>query len=221
VTENDRRPAREWPIPPMDHEPGLKGTAFTWPMGVLILQRIADGDTIKQITADPRMPAYCTVFRWMKVVPEFGDYVRHIRALMAINRIRVRDAARARKGTRRRGGRPSTYSEAMAEWLLEELRQGASLSDVVAHPGAPSFKAIYRWLRNRPDFRAAYIEACDYRAGWLNFLAELAHEDVRTLGIAGVEARIAALQGRIGRLTPRTYRRLKQTPGVIHRRQER
>ena len=34
---------------------------------------------MKAITADPRMPAYCTVFQWVKVVPEFGDAYRQVR----------------------------------------------------------------------------------------------------------------------------------------------
>src|SRR6478609_3017726 len=69
---------RDWPIPPMDKEAGWKETAFTWPMGQLILARIWAGETMTAITADPRMPAYCTVFRWMQVVPEFGEAVAQV-----------------------------------------------------------------------------------------------------------------------------------------------
>ena len=31
------------------------------------------------ITADARMPAVCTVYRWMQVVPAFGDAVRMLK----------------------------------------------------------------------------------------------------------------------------------------------
>ena len=68
-----------WLIPAMDQESGHKDTAFTWAMGNLILQRMGDRETMKAITADPRMPAYCTVFQWVKVVPEFGDAYRGAR----------------------------------------------------------------------------------------------------------------------------------------------
>src|SRR6185437_1403704 len=73
MTSDRPLPARDWPIPPMDKEPGDKLSAFTWAMGRLILQRIADGETIKAITAHPKMPAYCTVYRWIHVHEEFGD----------------------------------------------------------------------------------------------------------------------------------------------------
>src|SRR5882724_140626 len=76
-------PAKDWPIPPMDHEAGDKPSAFTWAMGRLILQRMGDRETMKAITADPAMPAYCTVFQWVKVVPEFGDAYRRVRAMLA------------------------------------------------------------------------------------------------------------------------------------------
>src|SRR5258705_9251638 len=75
-------PAKDWPIPPMDHAPGDKPSAFSWAMGHLILQRMGDRETMKAITAGSGMPAYCTVFRWVKMVPEFGDAYREVRATL-------------------------------------------------------------------------------------------------------------------------------------------
>ena len=151
---DDLRPAREWPIPPMDHGAGDKDTAFTWAMGELILQRIADGDTVKAITADARMPAYCTVFRWMQVVPEFGDAVAQVRAELARLRRAARDAAadarlQAEIDARRRGekvrwwvsGRATTWTPERWEAVLAAIEDGASLSEVVRTSGMPSFKA--------------------------------------------------------------------------------
>lgn len=200
------RPAREWPIPPMDKAPGDKPSAFTWEMGHLILERIAEGDTMRAITADPRMPAYCTVFRWMQVVPPFGREVRKVRARLARARRAARDRARASKAPARRGGRRSTYSEAVAEALLERIEDGASVSEVVREPGMPSFKALYAWLRARPDFRDAFIEAC--RRRHVGFVVEIdtAIDDVVLTGKAAAGARIRALEGRAGRLTPKLYR---------------
>ena len=76
-------PPRDWPNPPMDHGSGDKDTAFAWAMGDLILRRMGYRETMKTITADPRMPAYCTVFRWVKVVPEFGEAYRRLRVAQA------------------------------------------------------------------------------------------------------------------------------------------
>lgn len=206
MDEPEPPPAREWPIPPMDHEAGDKATAFTWAMGNLILKRISEGETMKAITADARMPAYCTVFRWMQVVPPFGDQVRGLRAMMAASRLEERDAWAVVRGPKRRSGRRSTYRPETGARICDEIKKGASLSDIVARPGAPSFKAIYRWLRDQLEFRAAFVAACEWRAGWLAFQADMVIEGATPDTFAQAQAEHAWLMGRIGRLTPRTYR---------------
>jgi len=202
------RPAREWPIPPMDKEAGWKDTAFTWAMGHLILQRIADGDTMKAITADARMPAYCTVFRWMQVVPEFGAAVAEVRQALIAARLAERDAhRRARKaGRRRRGGQRPSVPAAALERLLARVRDGASVSAALAELGAPSSKALYARVRGCPGFRAAFVDCCEWRNGWLGFQAELVVDEVWTIGIPAANAKIRALEARRGRLTPKLYR---------------
>lgn len=212
---------RDLPIPEMDKAPGHKDTAFTWAMGQLILARIARGETMKAITADPRMPAYCTVYRWMQVVPEFGDAVADIRAVRALARQSDRDGERrarktlkamerAERGTRRPRG-PSTRGSCSAEalaTLLARVRAGTPVSEAVAAPGAPSSKALYWRLRTCPGFRAAFVDACDERGAWLGFQAEMVVEEVweRRRGVTGTRAKIAQLAGRRGRLTPKLYR---------------
>lgn len=200
-------PAREWPIPPMDHRSGRRESAFTWAMGELILRRIADGETMKAITDDPRMPAYCTVFRWMKVVPEFGAAVAQLRALMARMKLAERDARRAMRGPRRRpGGRRSQWTPDIAAAICWAIEDGASLTEVAATPGMPRSQTIHRWLRRHPEFRAAFVEACAVRDGLLRLLAEEAVYDVFAVGIPEANRRIRALEGRAGRMTPKIYR---------------
>jgi hypothetical protein len=206
---NEPHPAPDLPIPPMDHGSGWKDTAFTWAMGELILTRIGAGETVKAITADPRMPAYCTVFRWMQVVPAFGEAVAQVRAQLAANRLAERDALRRLRGRRRRGGRrPMVPAQALGQ-LLSDLRNGASVSEAVRRPGAPSFKALYTRVRGCPGFRAAFIDACDWRDGWLAFNAEhLVPDKVWLMGIQATNAEIRSLLARKGRLTPKLYRKM-------------
>ena len=213
-------PPADRDIPPMDHEPGHKESAFTWAMGKLILDRVAARETMKAITADPRMPAYCTVFRWVKVHPQFGDAYRALRAAIAAvareeakalraARARVRDATRIAAGKPVRhwvSGAKSTYSPEIAEAICQAIRGGASLSEIAATPGMPSSKAIYGWIKRRPEFEAAVIEACDWRAGWLEFQIELVVEKTTPFTLARAKTQVAALEGRIGRLTPKLYR---------------
>jgi hypothetical protein len=213
-------PAKDWPIPPMDHESGYKPSAFSWAMGRLILQRMGDRETIKAITADPAMPAYCTVYQWVKRVPAFADAYRLVRGRLAEVKQqeaaarraalkRGRDAARVAAGKRVRtwvSGRKSSYSEDAAFAVCWEIEEGAPLSAVVAMPDMPSSKVVYTWIRQRPAFRAMYVEACRRRMMGLEL--QIDHTIDAAVGgdLARANAEIAYLEGRIGRLTPKIYR---------------
>ena len=207
------RPAREWPIPPMDKGSGDKDTAFTWAMGNLILQRIADGDTMKQITADPRMPAYCTVFRWMHVVPQFGEAVEQVRRLLADSRKSYADAARRVRGRRRRGGQRERVSADALDAALGDIRDGASTGEAVAASGgAVSAKTLYSRVRKCPGFRLAFEDACWERDFWLAMERERVIDRVAATGIPAANAALRALDARRGRLRPKLYRRADRAP---------
>jgi hypothetical protein len=138
----------------MDKEPGDKLSAFTWAMGNLILMRIAWGESVRAITSDPRMPAYCTVFRWMQAAPEFGRAVRDLRRLMEEGRRSHADAVRLARARRWKGGGQRERTPAPAlDRALAEIRRGASVSEALSRPGAPSAKAFYARVRKRPAFR--------------------------------------------------------------------
>lgn len=215
MRDDDALPAREWPIPPMDHAAGYKGTAFTWAMGRLILSRIAEGETVKAITADARMPAHCTVFQWMRVVPEFGAAVRRARVLLAASRLAYREAerqalleTRAKRGGRRRRG-PSTKGPCSAEALdrlLTELRDGASLNVATARPGAPSFRVIYARVRTCPGFRTAFLDACEWRRLDLELKRHRVIDEVAAMGFRATDAELGRLRALQGRQTPKLYR---------------
>lgn len=196
-------PARDWPIPTMDKEPGDKPSAFTWAMGHLILQRMADRETMKAITADPRMPAYATVFRWVQVIPEFGDAYREVRAMLA--RVRREERDQLQK-PRRKSGRRTTYTRERGQAVCQAIWTGASVWEIVRRPGMPSSKAIYRWLRHEQEFRMAFIEACAVRREVLQEqIVDVANRS-SPVTFAVARAEVRRLEGRIGRLTPRLYR---------------
>lgn len=211
-------PARERTPPPMDHEAGGKLSAFSWEMGGLILARIEAGETVKQVCADPRMPSYATFYRWTRVEPEFGAALREVRVRVAWWRQRSAEeqarwapywAAHRRRlaGKPPRGwvsGRRSTFRACVAMQVIWRIEEGASLSEVVRTPGMPSFKAVYRWMRRFPWFRAQYMEACYWRE----------HADSQRAWDAAIDAlngdprggrRCDAIRGRIGRVRPKRY----------------
>ena len=59
-------------LPKMDHRSGALGSQYDPEFGREICARLRDGQTIRQIVADPDMPSYATVFRWRKMHPEFA-----------------------------------------------------------------------------------------------------------------------------------------------------
>ena len=206
-------------IPPMDHAPGWKASAFTWEMGEFILKRIEDGETIAEITADRRMPAYCTVFQWVKMHPQFGARYRAIRARQSeqyVSRVANRVAAKAfwpahiakvegRRWWRR--GKPSSYTRAMGKAICARLRKGETMMSINADAAMPSARVVYRWMRTEAEFRDMAVEARRWWLGWLAFDADNV-ADLATVGepLGAIKRKVARIEARIGRLSAKHYR---------------
>ena len=56
-------------------------------------------------------------------------------------------------------GRPSTYSDQLANTICEKIALGQSLRSVCREPGFPAKYTILRWLHLHEDFRAHYARA--------------------------------------------------------------
>lgn len=60
-----------------------------------------------------------------------------------------------------RNGRPTRYTNALADRICSELRQGKSLKLICDDPSMPGTTTVYRWLSlpSRQDFRDRYARA--------------------------------------------------------------
>ena len=56
-------------------------------------------------------------------------------------------------------GRPSDYTEELAEAICLRLAEGESLRSVCSDDGMPSKQAVLRWLNRHEKFRAQYVRA--------------------------------------------------------------
>ncbi|ELQ6121953.1 DNA packaging protein [Cronobacter sakazakii] len=56
-------------------------------------------------------------------------------------------------------GRPSDYTEELAEIICLRLAEGESLRSVCRDEGMPSKQAVLRWLARNGSFRAQYVRA--------------------------------------------------------------
>lgn len=61
-------------------------------------------------------------------------------------------------------GRPSEYSQDLADSLIEWMSNGKSLRSWCDQPGAPAASTIFRWLGDHPDFAHAYARAREAQA---------------------------------------------------------
>lgn len=64
-------------------------------------------------------------------------------------------------------GRPSSYSEKVAEAICELMANGESLREICERPGMPSRESVRRWLNANEAFRAHYARARELQADYL------------------------------------------------------
>ncbi len=208
-------PARERAVPAMDHRAGHRDTQFEPRFGRVICARLHEGETIRQIVADPRMPSYATLFHWLKIDPEFAWNYGRVRDDLARRRIAAALARRAavapaRALARQAAGKPprdwvsgrkSGYAHGRAVMFCDAIAMGGDLKTVTAQPDMPSVKQVYRWLGQHEAFRTMYVEARRMQ----RLILESQRADAALEWNRGEADR---LDGRIGRLAPRVYRAL-------------
>jgi hypothetical protein len=62
-----------------------------------------------------------------------------------------------------RVGRPSVYSQELAERIFDEIECGVSIEKIAALPGMPAKRTIYHWRRTIPEFRRGYLRSMAFR----------------------------------------------------------
>ncbi len=210
------------PLPPMEHTGGFMPSQYRPAFGRAICQRILDGETMRQVAADPRMPSYATLFHWLKAHEDFARAYQRVRDQLALERTTRRAAEtahwrRVRAHRRAVAGKPprdwvsgarSTYDRAWAAAYCARIAAGGTGYRISADPGMPSAKCIYRWLKDIPEFRAMYVAARAAQQARLEWLIYLAADAVGETGLAAAKAEVARLEGRIGRLRAKVWRRV-------------
>jgi hypothetical protein len=61
-------------------------------------------------------------------------------------------------------GRPSIYSQELADRICERLASGESLRSICGDDGMPSWPTISKWLNEKPDFVTQYARAREDQA---------------------------------------------------------
>jgi hypothetical protein len=120
-------------------------TIYTEEIAERILHELSQGRALCDFSLDDGMPAASTVKLWVST-DRNGFAARYRRA---------REIGRPP-----RGGRVTLYNHELAEWLLDELAEGRTLSDVCRDECMPDRATVRLWVKeDREGFAARYYEA--------------------------------------------------------------
>jgi hypothetical protein len=183
-------------------------------LGEAICARVAAGESLHAIARDEAMPERTTVYRWLKVHPDFATALQAAqRSARVARRLREQAAsgaarARALANPRAWGGMASCrYTPQIGAAICERLADGESLRAICrqADWDGPHISTVYNWLKAIPAFSDMYVEARHRQADTLM-------DEVREVGLAATPATVWAdrlrfdtLRWLTARLAPKKY----------------
>jgi hypothetical protein len=104
-------------------------------------------------------------------------------------------------------GRPSDYTEELAQDICQQLMSGQSLRRICAVEWMPDRATVHRWMNARPDFATKYAHARVIQADALE--EDMAEIEDKTLDgdldPAAARVVLASKQWRAAKLSPKKY----------------
>lgn len=107
-----------------------------------------------------------------------------------------------------KGGRPSTYSQEIADHICECIAMGESLRAVLGKENMPSMITVLQWLDKHDEFSSQYSRAREQQT---ETLGDMMHEKSKSalgLDAAGVQAvklEIETLKWFMGKVKPKKW----------------
>ena len=102
------------------------------------------------------------------------------------------------------GGRPSTYTEEMANRICDKLTEGISLRKLCMQDDFPTASTVYVWLDRNPEFAERYARAREAATeDMLEEIFEIA--DDPKLDVQDKRVRIDTRKWAMGKLKPKKY----------------
>lgn len=106
---------------------------------------------------------------------------------------------------KKKTGRPSSYTQEVADNICTLLAEGESLRKICGKPGMPSLSMVFRWLDKNPSFREQYVRAREAQTekmleDILSIADEATPEDA-----AVAKLRVDARKWAMSKLAPKRY----------------
>jgi hypothetical protein len=120
------------------------------------------------------------------------------------------------KPSGRRAGRPTKYSDALANRICEAMINGQDLMSICNNPGFPNRTTVYRWAWSNADFATRLERAREALADHAAFEIGQIAANCTPETAAADRVRLAAFQWRASKLSPRRYsdRRVNELVGA-------
>jgi len=102
-------------------------------------------------------------------------------------------------------GRPSAYSDKIADAICERMLEGESLMKICSSDQMPSRASVYRWFDARPDFEARCARAREGLADYLLDRIEQMADATTEENVQSQKVKISTAQWRAMKMAPRIY----------------
>jgi hypothetical protein len=102
-------------------------------------------------------------------------------------------------------GRPSTFTQAIADEICERILEGESLRHVCAENAMPNRSTVLRWLDENEDFAAKYARARELQGDYMDDLILEAAAETDSENAPAQRVRIDAYKWRASKLKPKRY----------------
>lgn len=109
--------------------------------------------------------------------------------------------------TKRKAGRPSKYSDEMAEKICELISSGMSLRTVCSQDGMPSAVTVCKWLSENDEFSKQYARAREEQAvSFADEIIQIADSvEPDSAAVAKAKLQIDSRKWLAARMAPKKY----------------
>ena len=81
-----------------------------------------------------------------------------------VSKVKPESSKAPPKKTPKKNGRPSKYTDKLADRICRMIAQGQSVRSICAKKDMISMQTFFRWLRENDKFREQYARACEERS---------------------------------------------------------
>jgi hypothetical protein len=177
-------------------------------LAAVICARVAGGEGLRRICAEPGLPHRTTLQNWTRAHPQFEAQLRAAQRQARLDARRL-DRRKAHdfafKAPPKRGGQKSRFTEELGERICERLEAGESLTSIGRDPDMPCYGTIMKWVRNNPDFQDRYVEAREIQGDFLFDEARDVAKAATPGTVALARLQFDVIRWQAARLAPRKY----------------